>query len=66
MQALRQRAILIDGTSLHLTTSVGIALATDAREDLLSLARRLDRALYRAKNEGRDRAVLAEGFSALS
>jgi diguanylate cyclase (GGDEF)-like protein len=66
MQAMRTRSIVVNGTTLQITTSVGIALATDAREDLLNLARRLDRALYRAKNEGRDRAVLAEAFNAAS
>jgi diguanylate cyclase (GGDEF)-like protein len=60
IQALRERPIVVDGRTLHVTTSIGIALASDAREDLLALARRLDR----AKNEGRDRAAIAEPFSA--
>lgn len=49
-----------DGSTLAVTVSIGVAVATDRRETKPELLRRLDSALYRAKDEGRDRVVLAE------
>ena len=49
-------------TITGLTTSVGIAhSAADEAETLERLIERADAALYRAKDEGRDRVVVAEG-----
>lgn len=42
------------------TTSIGIALAHATEETPAALLDRADRALYRAKDTGRDRAVVAE------
>ncbi len=43
-----------------LSVSIGIAVASDRRESRQELLRRLDAALYRAKEAGRDCAVAAE------
>ncbi len=48
----------------RVTVSVGVALAADAAELSSEVLRRADRALYRAKSDGRDRTVAAEGFIA--
>lgn len=57
--AERCRAEVADATfpaAVHLTASFGVATLV-AAEDARSLVRRADHALYRAKNEGRDRVV---------
>ena len=43
-----------------ITVSIGVALASDPTESPPELMRRLDRALYRAKDSGRDRVEMAE------
>jgi diguanylate cyclase (GGDEF)-like protein len=50
--------------ALPVTVSIGVALASDPAEPLPELMRRLDRALYRAKDSGRDRVEMAEKRSA--
>ena len=47
------------GASLKFTVSVGVA-AHDGHPDYLKLIERADAALYRAKNEGKNRSVLSE------
>ena len=48
------------GTPLPITVSIGVALASDPAEPQPELMRRLDRALYRAKDSGRDRVEMAD------
>jgi diguanylate cyclase (GGDEF)-like protein len=48
-----------DGVQKTVTCSIGVA-EYERDEDLTSLISRADKALYRAKNEGRDRVVLAD------
>jgi len=43
------------------TLSVGVATRTASDIDLEALLARADKALYRAKKEGRDRVVAARG-----
>jgi diguanylate cyclase (GGDEF)-like protein len=47
-----------EGEPLHLTVSIGVGIA-DGQDDWDSLIRAADVALYRAKNEGRDRVAAA-------
>lgn len=51
-----QRLTIEDGTVLQGTVSIGLAAGTD---DLEALLARADDALYRAKNDGRDRVAVA-------
>lgn len=44
-----------DGIALHVGVSVGVAFAPDDGTDMANLLRAADTALYRAKNEGRNR-----------
>jgi len=44
-----------NGASLHLTVSMGVAQCRDADSNLSALMRRADMALYRAKENGRNR-----------
>jgi diguanylate cyclase (GGDEF)-like protein/PAS domain S-box-containing protein len=56
--AVREYSMPIDGRAIQVTTSIGGALfdqASQSGEELLADA---DRALYQAKNAGRDRAVI--------
>ena len=48
-----------DGTTLKITTSVGISILGTAGETLDSLLARADTALYTAKREGRNRVVVS-------
>jgi diguanylate cyclase (GGDEF)-like protein len=63
-QRMRQRVHELqrggaEGTR-NITVSIGVALASDPAEPQPELMRRLDRALYRAKDSGRDRVEVAE------
>lgn len=52
--------VRVPQAEIRFTVSIGVALADDPREDTQSLIRRLDAALYRAKNRGRNRVEQAE------
>ena len=56
---VRALKVSVPGAEVTLTVSIGLAVADDAREDTAALIRRLDEALYRAKDLGRDRVELA-------
>jgi diguanylate cyclase (GGDEF)-like protein len=45
----------IDGDTLSATVSVGVAISVDQNQDLAALLMEADRALYRAKENGRNR-----------
>ncbi|HZN02726.1 MAG TPA: GGDEF domain-containing protein, partial [Candidatus Polarisedimenticolia bacterium] len=51
----------LDGETVRTTISAGVALFPAHGNDLKSLVSRADRALYRAKEEGRNRVVLDIG-----
>ncbi|MBL8551270.1 MAG: EAL domain-containing protein [Hyphomonadaceae bacterium] len=53
-----QKPFAIEGQNILVTASVGLALAPDDGDEVDELMRNADIALYRAKAEGRDRAVL--------
>jgi diguanylate cyclase (GGDEF)-like protein len=57
---LAAQPILGDGHEVRITTSAGVAEWLPSGESLESLLSRADGALYRAKAEGRNRALLAE------
>lgn len=48
-----------DGATLRISVSIGVAIMPDHGDAGLELMRAGDRALYRAKNEGRDRVAVA-------
>jgi diguanylate cyclase (GGDEF)-like protein len=52
-------ALRIEGLSCHPTVSVGLAAASEPGQTLASLLASADRALYRAKGEGRNRVAPA-------
>ena len=56
---VRALRVGVSAVEISLTVSIGLAVADDAREDRSALVRRLDEALYRAKDLGRDRVELA-------
>lgn len=58
---VRELSIVAPGdTALSATISIGVATADPAPHELESLIAAADRALYRAKREGRDRHILAD------
>jgi diguanylate cyclase (GGDEF)-like protein len=62
VEAVRAHPLpLADGSTLPLTISVGVAQAPADAGDVRGLYTAADRALYRAKHAGRDRAVAAGG-----
>jgi diguanylate cyclase (GGDEF)-like protein/PAS domain S-box-containing protein len=50
-----QRPIVVDGSPLPLSTSIGIAVRRQGETDSEAIVRRADQALYRAKEQGRAR-----------
>jgi diguanylate cyclase len=56
---LKENRFRLDGNDFRVTISVGVAEA-GAKDTPASLLKRADGALYRAKQEGRDRTVLAD------
>lgn len=50
-----------DSATLRVTVSIGIAALPASRCDLEELIAAADAALYRAKNEGRDRVRMTTG-----
>jgi len=52
------RPLVVDGAELVLSVSTGIALASEGEHHADDLLRDADAAMYRAKNEGRARAVV--------
>ncbi|HEV2956383.1 MAG TPA: diguanylate cyclase [Xanthobacteraceae bacterium] len=58
-QELKQRPLAADDGGVTITVSVGLAQATLSMPNVDALMKAADRALYRAKATGRDRAVVA-------
>lgn len=61
MQAVRQLSVAVAGAEVGVTVSIGVAIASRRDEELESLLRRTDAALYRAKHQGRNRIELDPG-----
>jgi diguanylate cyclase (GGDEF)-like protein len=59
LAALRGTVHEVDGERLRVTASIGLGLVDDAAESEVSIWRRVDAALYRAKAGGRDRVETA-------
>ena len=60
-QALADCSMKIDGVDLSVTTSIGIAVMPQADADLDKLMTSADRALYKAKTQGRNRTAVSTG-----
>jgi len=58
LELFRRTPVVFEGSSISVTTSIGIAAVADHATGVESLIRCADRALYRAKSAGRDRAVV--------
>ena len=54
-ERVENRIINADGKEIRMKISVGVAELSDAKESFDSLMKRADRALYTAKNLGRNR-----------
>lgn len=60
LRTVREKCVGPEATPWRATVSIGVALAEDANETQHLLMQRLDRALYAAKERGRDRVEVAE------
>jgi len=58
-QHLKQSPVIIDGSAVTVTVSIGLAEASVSMPSVDALLKAADRALYQAKAAGRDRAVVA-------
>jgi diguanylate cyclase (GGDEF)-like protein len=58
---IESHAFALDGKTVRATISIGVALFPAHGRDLRSLVARADRALYKAKEEGRNRICLETG-----
>lgn len=56
-EAIRGMTVALDGASMTVTASVGVASNHDFDESLSAVQRRADKALYAAKAQGRDRVA---------
>jgi diguanylate cyclase (GGDEF)-like protein len=59
-RAIEEHHFNLDGPSVGVTVSIGVAMAPEHGCDIETLMRAADRALYRAKAGGRNRVVLAD------
>ena len=59
-EALESAALFVDGQRIGATVSVGIAVTDGLSGTIADMMQEADAALYRAKDEGRDRMVLAD------
>ncbi len=57
-RAIEEHRFRLDGSTLAITISIGIAACPAHGRDITSLVRRADRALYRAKESGRNRSCI--------
>ena len=57
--AFEKAGTVVDGAPLGVTISIGVAIIQDPDQDLASLLKQADQALYRAKAYGRNRVELA-------
>lgn len=62
-EAVMELPVIIDGRSLTLTVSVGVAEVEPHERDMSATLLRADKALYLAKHGGRNRVVTAPGNS---
>ena len=60
-RAVADLAVPVDGETLAVTVSAGVARSGGAGDTLAPLLARADGALYEAKRRGRDRVVVAPG-----
>ena len=64
-QAVRQMAVAVaPGVSVQVTCSIGLSWTGDPEVTMPTITRGADRAMYRAKAEGRDRAVIGDSVMA--
>ena len=64
-QTIETAQFVYENTQIPITCSVGIAICDDGSEDLGSMLRRADAALYQAKKAGRNKICVAEKDASL-
>ena len=57
-KSIEDQPFTLDGTTIRVTISIGIAACPEHGRDIASLVARADRALYRAKETGRNRVCI--------
>lgn len=57
LTAAMAEPVQVDGYSLHVTTSIGISLYPEDGEEATTIVKNADTAMYRSKDQGRNRAT---------
>ncbi len=58
IEAIREQTLQVDGHPLKITSSIGVTLLDDSMQSPAELLAEADRAMYDAKDAGRDRAIV--------
>ena len=58
-KSLERQPIPVEGQTLFLTASIGVASLTETMNDAMELVKEADKAVYRAKHGGRNRVCVA-------
>jgi diguanylate cyclase (GGDEF)-like protein/PAS domain S-box-containing protein len=61
VRAALARPVIFDGGELHVTCSIGVAVSAGETDRVEAVLSRADDAMYRAKEQGRDRIVVGTG-----
>jgi diguanylate cyclase (GGDEF)-like protein len=61
MAVEKQTCVVSEGQTVNMTVSIGLATATDEVQSFGTLLKNADAALYRAKDQGRNRVFLHYG-----
>ncbi len=60
LHLVRETSFVIEESTINITISIGVAKFSDKYKDFDNMLKAVDQALYEAKNDGRNRVVIAD------